>query len=1100
MATTVTGPIGATYDAVFDGISATLTRVGGVVGYAETGGAIAPDQKTYVTSGGGVLTMEDLKPGRYTLSLSVPISESTSQTKLWEAAGVIQMNAGDNITLDAFLTANVEPLTPSLVQQALAARDAAVVAAGEAANSASTATTQAGIATTQAGIATTQAGNAATSASAAEGFKTAAGLAALAAGAPLVTALPDPVPANGTIVLLHVDSRNLLVYEVVAGAWVNRGYLIGPYYKTVALMLADDVAFPNGTEIQAERHWYEADSSLGAGLFLENAAETKLRVMRSAEGINVRACGALMDWNGTSGTDDTAALQLAANLCADEYYTIQSSTASRTPAMFFPEGAALVSSGSITLTKQIAIVGMGPRSSYVHSTFNGPVFDYNITEEAPEFFWDDSQAPTVTGIKVTGVAANSNQDAFAITKGEQRRWLHLDNVHVRGVGGNAVNNDQTISMRIHRCLFIGNGRAGVKFTSSAFSTDVRITESIIRRNMIGLHFNCSDLYTVWITGCLIEQNDNGTGLPGSDTRPCAGILNEGNTQSVWLLDNYFEGHLNDFRQKSGFIQQLHAKNNLFDVRSKITSIIAYGAPTLPFRWFISTGGTVDAVHAKDNRGPDFLTKPVSVSDADWGTYETVGTITGSGASGSTTLTVSSIANLYPGATISIAGLAGYYDVDDAPWAPNASVFTVTLTTALAGAVSGGTVVTIYRGQKYPGWYLPGSGAYAENNASKTSGGRYTAPLYMPQGSLLSSVKDTLTNPDTGNVEHREIRGRDSRVEVQNQYSLRAARVKIEARQEGYFNCRGMTPAFSGDLLTAMGARDCALSSGTGIAAIASTDCTAQGSRSLVAASGFSHIPSGGLSAVVASWSSEAATSNSMVLASQGVKSAGNFRISGGFGGSFDADEGFTSNRTWQINSVNGNIDSAGTITPGVTFSDFAKYFENEAHGAIPLGTIVTLVGDKVRPAEKGDKILGVISGMAAVVFGDSALSWSGKYMTGEFGEPLYENVPDYSWEPSEGEVEEDRPTLRVRKVNPEFDPSIENKPRSERPDEWSCVGLLGEVAVRVSADVTPGCNVSAIGGNSSEGTGLLCMAIKHPFDQTKGYAVAKCLITGGQWS
>ena len=121
MATTVTGPIGATYDAVFDGISATLTRVGGVVGYAETGGAIAPDQKTYVTSGGGVLTMEDLKPGRYTLSLSVPISESTSQTKLWQASGVIPADAGDNITLDAFLTANVEPLTPTLVQQAIAA-------------------------------------------------------------------------------------------------------------------------------------------------------------------------------------------------------------------------------------------------------------------------------------------------------------------------------------------------------------------------------------------------------------------------------------------------------------------------------------------------------------------------------------------------------------------------------------------------------------------------------------------------------------------------------------------------------------------------------------------------------------------------------------------------------------------------------------------------------------------------------------------------------------------------------------------------------------------------------------------------------------------
>lgn len=124
--TTVTGPVGATYDAVFDGIVATLTRTGGVVGYE--GGAIAPDQKTYITGGGGVLTMPDLKPGRYTLSLSVPISENTSVTKLWEAAGSIPADAGDNITLEAFLDKNAETITPRILQQAIAARDAAEAA------------------------------------------------------------------------------------------------------------------------------------------------------------------------------------------------------------------------------------------------------------------------------------------------------------------------------------------------------------------------------------------------------------------------------------------------------------------------------------------------------------------------------------------------------------------------------------------------------------------------------------------------------------------------------------------------------------------------------------------------------------------------------------------------------------------------------------------------------------------------------------------------------------------------------------------------------------------------------------------------------------
>ena len=243
MSTTVTGPIGATYDAVFDGISATLTRVGGVVGYAETGGAIAPDQKTYVTSGGGVLTMEDLKPGRYTLSLSVPISESTAQTKLWEASGTVPFDAGVSLTLEEFLEVNAEPLTPSLVQQAIAAAalsqawaesptppdpdDATSKSsktwAGEAADSASTATTQAG-------IATTQAGNAASSAAEAVVSRAQSEINAIASAYRPVSVLPDlPDAGNpvGSYALLQMD-RGTQLHQNVADEWVFVGWFLTP--------------------------------------------------------------------------------------------------------------------------------------------------------------------------------------------------------------------------------------------------------------------------------------------------------------------------------------------------------------------------------------------------------------------------------------------------------------------------------------------------------------------------------------------------------------------------------------------------------------------------------------------------------------------------------------------------------------------------------------------------------------------------------------------------------------------------------------------------------------------------------------------------------
>ncbi|MEX5734627.1 peptidase G2 autoproteolytic cleavage domain-containing protein [Providencia hangzhouensis] len=42
-------------------------------------------------------------------------------------------------------------------------------------------------------------------------------------------------------------------------------------------------------------------------------------------------------------------------------------------------------------------------------------------------------------------------------------------------------------------------------------------------------------------------------------------------------------------------------------------------------------------------------------------------------------------------------------------------------------------------------------------------------------------------------------------------------------------------------------------------------------------------------------------------------------------------------------SSNGNACAAGAIVQGVSFSDYAEYFENAEYGVIPLGTIVELL-------------------------------------------------------------------------------------------------------------------------------------------------------------
>ncbi|MEH6972023.1 peptidase G2 autoproteolytic cleavage domain-containing protein [Bacillus sp. JJ675] len=60
---------------------------------------------------------------------------------------------------------------------------------------------------------------------------------------------------------------------------------------------------------------------------------------------------------------------------------------------------------------------------------------------------------------------------------------------------------------------------------------------------------------------------------------------------------------------------------------------------------------------------------------------------------------------------------------------------------------------------------------------------------------------------------------------------------------------------------------------------------------------------------------------------------------------------------------------------------------------MPAGTIVALEGDKIRPAEKGDNLFGVISETAGVVLGEASLHWSGRYVKNEFGGYVYELQP-----------------------------------------------------------------------------------------------------------
>lgn len=275
----------------------------------------------------------------------------------------------------------------------------------------------------------------------------------------------------------------------------------------------------------------------------------------------------------------------------------------------------------------------------------------------------------------------------------------------------------------------------------------------------------------------------------------------------------------------------------------------------------------------------------------------------------------------------------------------------------------------------------------------------------------------------------------------------------------------------------------------------------------------------------------------------------------------------TSNKVLEATSA-GNLRLKGIVSPGTIFTDYAEMFENCVIGAIPTGTIVARVRNKVRPARKGDKILGVVSATAAFVAGDTQLCWAYRYVYDKLDRPVMRDVEMVKWQgfqPYEGTVEHahelhltipahanfftrdmaienatgeeaiapvdcvswegtegydgsvetcelEIPDYAVhaveqhQKENDQYDPTQVNVPRSARPDEWTCVGLMGQLRVLVGADVAQAMDsagdddviyVAADGSLSDVPTRLECMVIRTPYNAADGYAIALCLSVGG---
>ncbi|OBS85368.1 peptidase G2 autoproteolytic cleavage domain-containing protein [Bacillus pumilus] len=269
------------------------------------------------------------------------------------------------------------------------------------------------------------------------------------------------------------------------------------------------------------------------------------------------------------------------------------------------------------------------------------------------------------------------------------------------------------------------------------------------------------------------------------------------------------------------------------------------------------------------------------------------------------------------------------------------------------------------------------------------------------------------------------------------------------------------------------------------AVIAATgSCVANGPANSVIASRAGSSTEGSRQAVIASNNSHTKGNGyaRTILSSHNVKQSKSYTVSGGY-----------NDLKWEISSKSGNITSAGQVRGGSSLSDYAEYFESANGHEIPTGTIVTLKGEKIMPAQPGDYLLGVVSNTAAVVLGESTFEWQGKYLRDRFGALINQKVEVAHYDEEGNESFE---VLDLPMENPAYDSdkSKAYQSRAERK-EWHVIGLVGQVMVRIDDTVNVGDSVKAKNGVATKGqSNWQVMNIETPYDSEMGYGIAKVFI------
>jgi hypothetical protein len=292
--------------------------------------------------------------------------------------------------------------------------------------------------------------------------------------------------------------------------------------------------------------------------------------------------------------------------------------------------------------------------------------------------------------------------------------------------------------------------------------------------------------------------------------------------------------------------------------------------------------------------------------------------------------------------------------------------------------------------------------------------------------------------------------------------------------------------------------------GTNALIAATSDSKAAGAQAAVIGGSLNEANATG-SVVIGSAYSKAVSGNNFVviLASRGYESddpdgggAGVAAPAYSVAGGYDAGTPPTpTGRSWAIESNGGNIYYDGSSSSPA--ADYAEMFENADGVAHAPGRLLARTGRRARLARPGECLLGAVSVTPTIVGRDDRVAWDGRYERDEWGARVMI------------EVVEGGERLMTPKVSADFDPSRPHVPRRERPNEWTCVGLLGQIHIAVDASVRADDDIVAGRGGVGKrarlwhrlrrifgrrGAQVECMEIMSPYDEARGYAIALCMV------